>query len=255
MTYTSIDRLTRSVLLRRQLPIHYYVQIAKYIVDELRDLRLHTLGVINTAILPVTPYGAIELPCDFVDWVKVGLPYGQFIRELVQRDGITRLVNHDTATGEKIPYGTSKDSFRGGGVSPWESTISDLEEGIGRFFGIRQGEQGDTFKLIRERSEIQLHESIAATEVVLEYISSGEGEQENTATQVDWRASATLELAATTEFLRERFEKGMVPFQTVLQSERRYGNALRILRAQIADLDEIEVDRIIKDAYSLTIKN
>jgi hypothetical protein len=255
MTYTSIDRLTRSVLQRLQLPIHYYVQVAKYIVDELRDLRLHTLGVINTAVLPVTSYGAIELPCDFVDWLKVGLPYGQFIRELVSRDAITRLTNHDTTTGDKIPYGTSKDAYRGGGVSSWESTINDLDEGIGRYFGIRQGEQGDTFKLIRERAEIQLHESITAPNIVLEYISSGEGEQENTATQVDWRASSVLELAAQKELTGLAFQRGQASGSAVMAIDRKYGNALRILRAQIADLGEEDVLRIIRDAYSTTIKN
>jgi hypothetical protein len=225
------------------------MQFALYVVNNLRQLRLHSLGVVNTKRLPVSATGAVELPCDYIDWAKIGLEFGQFVRPLVARDSINRLTSNNTTTGARQLYGNS------GGVDGLSSgddvNINTNGEGIGRLFGIRQGEQGDTFKVIKERNEIQLHESLVGlvSELYVEYLSSGEGDEEDTASQIDYRASEALELAAVSEWLLQKKDNSYQIWNT------KANNAVRILRAQISDLTEDDIIRIVRDGYSSTIKN
>jgi hypothetical protein len=248
MQWTNLDRITRAALRQSQLPIHYYMEFLGYIVDNLRELRLHTLGQVNVKTLPIGPSGSVELPCDFVDWVKIYVPQGQFARPLIVREGISAIQKKDTG-GNPIPYGVPVTSTDGAGIGIVDTIISDNDEIMGRWYGLRQGEQQDTFRIIREQNRIQLHESLLSMkELPLEYISSGEGEEEDTATKIDWRAAPALENYATWQHAL-RTKNPITP-----SLEKQYWNRVRILRAQTGDTSEEEILRIVRDAYSSSIK-
>jgi hypothetical protein len=194
MTWTSLDHIVRSVLNQKGYTIHWYFQYLKYAADCYRELHYDALRVIQTVKLPVNAHRAIPLPCDYVDWVKVGIARGQVVRPLVQANGINRL-NQFNDAGEITTYtGTTTDEQTGYWASSnaWDVVTNDYGEHVGRDFGFRNSNMADGFKVLRERSEIQLSESVNTDFVILEYISDGTG-LSNAATRVDPFAQVAIE--------------------------------------------------------------
>ena len=85
--------------MQRGYPIHFYIQALKSASDCLRELTFDTLQNINTVKLAVSETGVAELPCDFVDHIKIGVERGQYVKPLVQKDGLNRLQKTDN-TGQ-----------------------------------------------------------------------------------------------------------------------------------------------------------
>lgn len=194
MRYTSLHKVVTGYLLQKRYPIHFYVEFLVYAARGLNELHFDTLGLVRTVKLPINDYNAITLPCDFMDWTKIGIPNGQFIKPLANRSSMTRLNNYDEQ-GDKIAYNSDDETIFGtlfslhGGLG-YSVRYNDKLESTGRVYGSR-GNQTNTFKYLRERNEITVDSDIAATEVVLEYIS--DGQEADNATQITPYAIATLE--------------------------------------------------------------
>ena len=190
MKYTSLHKIVTGYLLKKRYPIHFYIEFLTHCAAGLTELHLDTLQNVQTKLLPINSYGAITVPGDFLDWVKVGVPNGQFIRPLASRPGLSRLNNLDTS-GNIIPY-DGDDILGNFGVSNFASgiNINDRYENTGRQYGSR-GNGVDTFIYVKERGEIQININIKATNIVLEYIS--DGSESDNATKVNPYAIATLE--------------------------------------------------------------
>lgn len=185
--FISLDAITRSVLQQRQLPIHYYLQYLKHAADCFREFHYDTLRVINPVRLPVSPTGVVQLPCDYVDFVKIGVEVGQMVKPLYQSDAINRLDKLDTA-GKPINY---PDADGGGIIAGSNITQNDNGEFIGRIYGFSNKVLDDTYKVIPERNIIQINQSLGLTEIILEYISNGT--QKNNFTKVDVLAQNAIE--------------------------------------------------------------
>lgn len=239
MKYTSIDKITRSILAQKGYTIHWYFQTLKLASDALRELTLDSLLVVHTKKYPVNEYKAFPLPCNYVDWVKVGLIKGQFVRPLVQFDGINRLNNFD-ANGNPILYGREvvdtdyywdvPEFFR-------DILMNEYDEHKGRFFGHRQNGQYDGFKVLPERNEIQLSEYIDADYVVIEYISDGVSDAD-AATKVDINAQRAIEAYDFWKSSKNRDN----PFSPEAEA---FNMAHRVLRARKNKLTADDVKRII----------
>lgn len=192
MRWTSIDHIVRSVLNQKNYTIHWYWQYLKYAADCYRELHFDALRVIQTVKLPVNAHKAIPLPCDYVDWVKVGIPLGQQVRPLVQTRGINRLNNYNDA-GEITTYtGVQDDDGVWNYTGYWDVIENDYGENLGRDFGYKNSNMSDSFIELRERGEIQLSERITSEYVILEYISDGTG-LTDAATRVDPLAQVAIE--------------------------------------------------------------
>jgi len=176
VVYQSLDNITRSLLLQKGLPLHYYLQFLKYCADGFRELCIDSMRAINTKIITIDRRNmAADLPCDYIDWIKVGVPQGQFVQPLVQRTSINRLTKY-TTTGQPTTYGTPNTVNMDFPFWPgyWMfQNIDDLGENVGRLFGYNTAFTSNSFKVIPERGQIQLNEAINANVIVLEYISSG----------------------------------------------------------------------------------
>lgn len=203
MKWYSLNSIVRNVLLRRGYPLHYYLQFLVNAKDCLREMTLDSLAVINTELLDVVVdggYNVVNLPCGYVDWIKVGIRVGQYVKPLLERDSINRLHNYDDA-GDVIAYSdvtdiatteanvslTSATEFMQDTVT-WDS----YGEYIGRQFGFSgAGSESDTFKVIPERNQIQINENLGVDKIVLEYVS--DGMCSDAASQIDVYAVATIE--------------------------------------------------------------
>jgi hypothetical protein len=195
----SLDQIVKNVLMRRGYSLHWYIQFMVYSKDCLRELTFDVLRVVNTKLLPVDDYNAFDLPDDYVDYTRVGVRVGQFIKPLVPNDSINPLNNYSdtfeqetyasesqTDDDELIIYGAN--NWTG---SMWNTThFNNYGEPVGRFFG-GAGGNGDGFKIVKERGQGQLDESIDVDYIVLEYI--GNGQSIDSASQIDPYAQATIE--------------------------------------------------------------
>jgi hypothetical protein len=169
MTYLSLDTIVRSALSIRQYSLHWYVQFLKHAADCLRELTFDTLKNVETKVLPVSNTGIVILPCNYVDWTKVGFKSGQYVSNMSQNEHINRLVNTDTQ-GHPANYGQAATVYSGNCYN-WAlfNTCNGFTGGI---YGAKGG-TANGFKVIPERGEIQLTEGLGLTEIVLEYIGDG----------------------------------------------------------------------------------
>ncbi len=189
MKYTTLDKVVKGYLLQRGYPIHFYIDCLIHAVRCFEELHFDLLGNVRAVKLPINSYKAVPLPCDYMDYCKVGIANGQFVQPLTERPGISRLNNFDATTGDKVAFGD--DDASDISIS-WPDTINfnDRGENLGRKFGYT-GHGTNTFKVIKERQEIQLDEDIDATHIILEYIS--DGSEADNATQITPYAKTTIE--------------------------------------------------------------
>jgi hypothetical protein len=179
MIFTSLDKITRSVLLQRQLPIHYYVQYLKNAADCFRELHYDTLRIVNEVVLPVDANGFMAFPCDYIALVKLGLPIGQFVQPLHQQPGLHGLTNG-------IVPSPLLDGPATGGVN-----VNDAGEVVGGFYAYSDAYLADTYKVIKTREGIQLNPAYGVRQVYLSYV--GSPAYCNAASKVDPLAQETIE--------------------------------------------------------------
>jgi len=255
MTVVSLDSIVRNVLMQRQYPLHWYIQFLVYARNCLQEISMDDLYVVNTKLLPVNAVNAVDLPPDFLDYVKVGVQVGQTIRPLVEDNGINRLTKLNS-NFEPVPYLQAESSDpsevqqQNLGYSPnffnyWYTINWNLYgENIGRYFG--GNAYADTFSLIRERNQIQLHEKLNIDYLYLEYVSNGMNT--NAATMITPYAFATIEAFILWK-LKEHSRTYSIGERQI--AEQQYIQQRKILRARISSLTISELKRIVnKNIYA-----
>jgi hypothetical protein len=250
-TYT-LDNLVRETLSDRGYTLHWYIQFLQYGVTGLRELNFDVLQMVKSVRLPVNSYKAVKLPCDFVDVVRLGNEAGQYVYPWLQKDTFNRLNKLDS-NGNKVPYG---DIQAQNGILPnnWEgfwytNYINDKGEHLGRIFNNFSSTR-ESFKVLRERDEIQLDVSIVGTEVVLDYISDGLTVDSTNA--IHPYATDTLKKYIVFNYKKNSRQYGLQERQL---AEAEYFNALRVLRARMNSIDAEDITRVIRRSYGPTIKN
>ncbi len=247
MRFTSLDKIIRRTLLAKRLPLHYYVEFLVHASSCLRELTFDSLKIINTVELELNDYYAADLPCDFVDWTKVGLKMGQLIQPVTQRDSINRLRNQDSQ-GNYIPYqdpGTFNLDFPFWPGYWMFQNIDDLGENLGRLYGFNTGIVPDGFKILPERNQIQFLESARDCKYVMEYIS--DGQTSDNATQVDQYAWSTIE-----GFIN--WKRSQNADNDHSPESYNYKNLRRQLRARMNELTLYDLRQILYRNYTGAIK-
>jgi hypothetical protein len=248
MRYTTLDNICRSALMQCGYSLHWYLQALKSASDCLRELTFDTLQNVNTVPLPLSDSGSADLPCDYVDFVKVGVPYSQYIRPLVQKDSINRKQNLDSSGNPIIYSNPTPVTF----YAPpfYESDyFNDNYEPLGRWFGFNAGWIQDGFKILRERGQIQVDQQLCATSIYLEYIS--DGQCSDNATKVHPYAQKTIEAYILWQFKQHSRAYGSQE-RRLAQDE--FSSQRRILRARLNGLTVQDIKRIVRKSYSATIK-
>lgn len=212
MTYAKLDTIVRSVLFRRGYSLHWYVDFLKAAADCLRELTFDVLKNVETKVLEVSDTGIVKLPCDYVDWVRVGTASGQQVRSAIVNKNMNRLVNRDDQ-GQAIPYPNDNYSY-GGYYYDWYWCNGHTTE-IGIF---------------RERGEIQLSTRQAVT-IILEYI--GNGSCPNNATKIHPYAQAAIEAYIIWQLKEQNRTYSLGERQL---AQREYDKEVRRLRIRLSDL-------------------
>lgn len=87
--FITLDKCVRSLLIEKELPIHFYYQYLKLAADCYRELHFDVLGVTRSKEVSVGEDGSIIVPCDFVDYV------GVWANKCAQKNGCGQLLIQD----------------------------------------------------------------------------------------------------------------------------------------------------------------
>lgn len=234
MKFTSLDTITRSVLQQRQLPIHYYLQYLKFASDCFRELHFDTLRVVNEVVLPVGDDGFVPFPCDYVDYVKIGLPLGQMVKPLHQATGLSGLED----TSPALPV-------FGDPLFDESLHTNDNGEVIGRYYSYSDDLLQDTYKVVKSRGGIQLNKALAVQEIYLSYIS--DGTYCDAATKVDPLAQEAIET-----YQKWKCSRNADNWQS--PEGQLHKTAIKRLRARLSGLTLDDIKRSLYAATKPTLK-
>jgi hypothetical protein len=253
MKLYTLDKIVRSALMDKNYPMHWYLQFLQYGIDAFRMLNFDVLQNVKSVRLPVNSYKAVTLPCDYVDYVRVGNEAGQYIVPFGEKkDSFNRLNKFDTS-GNKIAYG---DIEATNGILPndWEgfwytNYINDKGEHLGRIFNNFSSFR-DSFVILRERNEMQLDTSYASSEIVLDYISDGLTSDATTAIH-----PYSIDCIKAYIFwkLKEHSRQYNLNERQIAKDE--FYNQLRLLKGRINSIDILDIKRQLALGYGPTIKN
>ena len=166
---TTINYVVMSILNRlRDYSMRDYSYIQQLVIEGYTELSLWHLENIEVVYLRMSAAKTVDLPADFVDYVKIGIPVQGRIRVLTQdksilfprklEDGadVGNTDDPDTPTGAIYFV----DHFRGG-------------QFVGGLYGLTGGVDQAYYRIDKERRQIVFSGSVTRSEIVLEYISSG----------------------------------------------------------------------------------
>lgn len=232
MRYKSLHDIANSILLSKGSSIHLYMQVLKHAADCMRELSFDVTGTIRTKKLEINNYGAVELPCDYLDYVRIGRP-GANVRPMPALLSGNRLVNLD-ANGNKIPYGGEQWVY-GDEYGSWV-----YPDGL-HPFGDRST---DGFMIVNERREVQFTNYREGAFVILDYIS--DGSEIDNASQVDPYAQSCIE--AYVEWKLKAFNRSISRGEANYERDEYY-RQLRILRGRKNDMTPASVRASMQAAY------
>jgi len=237
-TYTDIDSIVRNVLLQRSLPMHFYVRLLSFALDALKELEMDLVPKIKSVELTVDGFSRVKLPCDYVDWVRIGTGNGQYLSNMGVNRTYNRLRNHD-ANGLQIPYGQA------GTTVPYLYPHIDghygngWHEQLGGLFGVGTGTQADEFMVLPEHDCIQLSVKYAAGEkITLDYVWFDRASAE---AKVHKYAEAAVQAFAEWKYVSHLPRANHYDKQA---AERNWDNQVRILSARMNDLNAEQIARI-----------
>lgn len=161
----------------RGYPMHWYLQFMYYAKNGLREISLDSIAPIKSVKLPVTEYKAFKIPCDWVDFVRVGVPNDQYFVEYSQVDNLIRHYKTDDQ-GNKIPWPDRAAEIENVASSiedlSFTNYINDKGEHLGRIFNAYPHDR-KVYMVMKERGEVQLDPSFGETEIYADYITDGVG--------------------------------------------------------------------------------
>lgn len=251
MTFTSLDAICRSTLLKKRYSLHFYLDCLLAARDCLRELTIDNLRIVNTALLPVNEFNAVQIPSGAADVVSVEVMNGQGRRKLVHTDKINTLKTFDSNFSQERYSAASVNE--NGAITGFFGTLNTsnfnlLGEAIGGIFGLGDT-QSDTYTIIPERNEIQLCEGLYVEQVLVTTI--GDGQTADAASHVETYAIKAIEEYILWQLKEHRRD---ISQQEKLIMERRYLNEVEKLRARKNPLTISVLKKIVQSNTRQSIK-
>lgn len=255
MNLTSIDSIVRNNLLRQGKPLHFYLQELIYACEILSEMTMDELQVIHTQTLPVNSYNAIDFPNSYVDSVGVFIKVGQLLKPLTEDNTINPLNNFDTDLNI-VRYDTPTTTTTGqsavkinGLLSTWWygfAPYDSLGEPVGRFSGLGNP-TNNTYRIIKERNQIQLNENLSVDNIVLQWI--GSGRDADAISSVDSYALATIRdyIDYRLKDFNRSYSRGEVEM-----AKQQYLISRRTLRGRKSNLTMTALRQIVYKNYRLS---
>lgn len=248
----TLDKIVRQVLAEREYPIHFYLQFLTYGVSALRELNFDTLQSVKSVRLPINSYKAATLPCDYVDYIRVGNELGQYIDPFGEKESFNRLNKFDEQ-GNKITYPdveAQNNYIPANYDGLWYTTYAnDRGELLGRIYNARPTFR-NSFLIIKERNEIQLDVNFEGKEITMDYITDGLSVDSSNAIHPYATEAIKSYIVWKMKDNGRHYNMGE---RQVAKDE--YYNQLRILRGRMNEMDSISIERSLANWYGPVIKN
>lgn len=174
--YFKVASIVDQVCIDLELPTDkYFNKLLSWALFSLVDLKMDAANDVITVKLPISEVNTVTLPENYVDWVKIGIPWGQYVK--------TMSVNDDLSTQDR----TLGDPEFSKDVTPgWLPNGTDLTNYGGYYFSNYGGRslfsiggglpQQGQFKVVGRPGnnyELLLDAGIPAEEIYIEYIGLG----------------------------------------------------------------------------------
>jgi len=257
MTAEKLDSVVCNALTGQGLPPHFYLKFLNFGVNCIRELNMDVMRNVVTEKLEVNSYGAAQIPCNCLDWVEVGVPVGQYIKPMSQKNEISPLKNFDE-DGKPIPYPViNREMLRGYSNleypyyrAGYVYILNSKGENKGGIFGWGGGNYRYSFKFIKERNEIQTDAGFCGKEIVLKYITDGL-DTCGCDTMINPYAYDTIKNYMIWQFYLN--SKQLVKLAPMW--ERQYDIAFKKLRGRMNPLTVHDILAALRKNYKAVIKN
>lgn len=166
---TTINYVVMSVLNRlKDYSMRHYSFLEQIILEGYADLNLWHLDNVEVVYLRMSEAKTVDLPADFVDWTKIGIPMAGKLRVLTNHKKI--LLPRTFADG--APVGNTDDASINVEAIYFTNHFRDGQF-VGGMYGFPGGADAAFYRLDRETRTIIFSGSIPRAEIVLEYVSTG----------------------------------------------------------------------------------
>ena len=246
--FVTIDSIVRSALMDINESLHRYEQFKHFAIEGYRDFHFDLSQEIKTAYLPLTPWKALELPIDYVDFVMIGVNTNGDIRVFTNDD---RIALPDEAIIDGDPDAATEE-----GDLPLETTgqrvhfynVNSRGEDAGQLYGLLVKNNGVGYwKMNPERREIQFSPHVNAnTTIYLEYISDGINPCENTVVNI--YAAKLIKLYI--HWQRHSFAKSSTHADK-REAKDNYWNEFYKVQNRIQKITAADVLEVARDGYKL----
>lgn len=167
----SIRAIVMSVLNRLQdYSLKRYKALTQIAIEGFSELNLWTMSGHETVYLRMSLAKTVELPVDYVDYLKIGVPINGKLRVITRNDSIL--------LPRTFEDGTSVGNTDSGDESKLDNVVffsSHFKNGVfvGGLYGLPGGIDTNYFRIDEENRQIVFAGDIGRGEIVLEYLSSG----------------------------------------------------------------------------------
>lgn len=247
--FVTIDEVVKSSLMDIGAGMERYEQFKHWVLEGYRDFHFDMAQEVKTVVLPLTAWKSIELPDDYVDFVKIGIEVNKQIRVFTNDDRISlSLPDVDPADGypdERVGTNTEPDLSNPRFLFyNYDSYGSDK----GQLYGLAvKGNGQGEYKLNKERREIQFSIGLDSnTPIYLEYISDGITACEKTVVNV--YAAKLLKLYA--HWCRLKYSKSSNQAE-IQRAENDYYREYRLVQSRLMPVRAEDVLEVMRDAYRL----
>ena len=165
----SVNYVVMSILNRlKDMSMRHYAFIAQLVIEGYTELSIWHLDTIEVVYLRMSSAKTVDLPTDYVNYTKIGVPVNGKLRVLTQKNNI--LLPRTFADG--APIGNADDEAAGTGSIFF---VDHFRSGqfVAGLYGLPGGLDSAYYRVDRESLQIVFSGNIERGEVVLEYVSSG----------------------------------------------------------------------------------
>jgi len=175
-TFFKIAAIVDQACIDLDLPVDkYFNKFLSWALFGLVDLKMDAANDVITELLPISDVNTVTLPENYVDWVKIGIPYGQYVKVLAVNDDLStqdRTLDNPEFSKNFVP-GWLPNGIDAANYIPYAFT----NFGGGSLFGFGGAlpQQGH-YKVVGRPGnayEILLDAGLDATHLYVEYIGLG----------------------------------------------------------------------------------
>lgn len=176
--YDTIDNIVKEFLFESgETTLHKYARYLSYALSEARDWHFDSAQEVKTLALPIDNIWQVDLPRDYVDWVKVGIQCGDKVKVLHLNEHMAMM--NQTGDCGVIPFdkcdcdvNSFPDNINTVGSLPFYGYSNNNETGV--MYGYGSGYlTKNYFQIYKDKQKIQISSDISSPYLYLEYISTG----------------------------------------------------------------------------------